>query len=138
MGSSYSWGERSLLRINTCHPLLGTLMKRVISRTDLPSDITILCGYRDKAAQNLAYYEGASKLKWPKSKHNKYPSQAIDFAPFPIDWKKVERWDELSTVILDEWDKMVTENLIPAGVTLSWGGSWTTFVDRPHLELRGL
>jgi peptidoglycan L-alanyl-D-glutamate endopeptidase CwlK len=138
MGSSYEWGERSLFRINTCHPLLGTLFMRVIKRDNLPSDITILCGYRDKAAQNLAFSQGASRLKWPKSKHNKYPSHAIDFAPYPIDWDKVERWDALHTVILDEWLNMVEEELIPPGVTLSWGGTWTTFVDRPHLELRGV
>ena len=42
----------------------------------------IVCGHRNKEDQNKAFAEGKSKLKWPKGKHNKLPSQAVDAAPY--------------------------------------------------------
>ena len=55
------------------------------------TDITILEGYRNEEDQNKAFENGFSKLKFPNSKHNVYPSMAVDALPFPIDWKDTQR-----------------------------------------------
>ena len=134
--TSYAWGKRSLMRLGQCHPLLSLLMHRVIKRSDLPFDLTILCGHRGALEQEIAFKSGASKLRWPRSKHNALPSLAVDVAPF-IDGKPSWDWDHynaLAPLIKDEWGKMVAEGLT-GGQTLSWGGDWLSFRDGPHWQL---
>lgn len=135
----YAFGPTSTARLNTCHELLRELFARVIKRPDLPHDLTVLCGTRSKAEQDAAFKSGASKLAWPKSKHNKTPSEAVDVAPIV---KGSVSWDwtayhAVAPIIKDEWAKMQREGLTH-GVTLSWGGDWTVFKDGPHWELLGI
>ena len=92
-------GKLSLERLSTCHPDLRGLIRAVadgVDRGDLAwagvSDITVLCGYRGKAEQDAAVASGASKAPWPTSKHNRSPSDAVDVAPFPIDWQDREKF----------------------------------------------
>ena len=137
MTARYAWGRRSLARLGQCHPLLQTLMHRVIARPDLPFDLTILCGHRTQLEQEVAYKSGASKLRWPKSKHNQNPSLAVDVAPFidgapSWDWK---HYHELAPLVRDEWGRMKSEGLVPDGEDLTWGGDWRSFPDGPHWEL---
>lgn len=76
-------------RLVTCHEDLQTLFNEVIKYYDC----TIVYGHRGEIAQNQAYAEGKSQLKWPNSKHNKWPSLAVDAAPFEktaIDWGKLQ------------------------------------------------
>ncbi len=77
----------SQAKLNSCHPDLIHLFNHIITIRDC----TILVGFRDREAQNEAFETGHSKEKWPNSKHNKIPSEAIDAAPWPIDWKNPER-----------------------------------------------
>lgn len=44
----------------------------------------ILKGRRGKKEQNDAFNENRSKVKYPNSKHNKVPSEAVDACPDPI------------------------------------------------------
>jgi peptidoglycan L-alanyl-D-glutamate endopeptidase CwlK len=134
---SFAWGERSILRLDSCHPLLLSLMKRVIKRKDLPCDLTILCGHRNQKEQDAAFASGNSKLKWPRSKHNSVPSMAVDVAPMlgayaSWDW---DLYNKVAPLVKDEWGKMEEEGLVPAGTKLSWGGDWAKFKDGPHWEL---
>ena len=138
--TAYRWSQASLSKLNTAHPLLVTLFSRVIRRSDLPNDLTILCGHRGKAEQDAAFKAGASKLKWPKSKHNATPSLAVDVAPL-VDGAVTWDWayyHKIAPLIMDEWGKMQDEGLVPAGVTLTWGGSWARFPDAPHWQIDGL
>jgi hypothetical protein len=92
-------------------------------------------GYRGEQSQNKAFTEGRSKLKFPNSKHNSLPSNAIDIAPFPIDWKNRERFCYLAGIV-----KGIAHS---KGIKIRWGGDWdndgeTTdnkFDDLPHFEL---
>ena len=45
-------------------------------------DIGITCGHRNKVEQDDCYAKGTSKLQFPNSKHNSFPSNAVDFIPF--------------------------------------------------------
>jgi peptidoglycan L-alanyl-D-glutamate endopeptidase CwlK len=118
-------------RLATCHPDLQKIMNLAIQEYDF----SILCGHRSEAAQNEAYNTGKSKLKFPRSKHNKLPSLAVDIAPYPIDWKNIQRFNNLAAIIL----RIAKEQ----GIRVRWGGdfnmdgnkttsdSW----DKPHFEL---
>lgn len=46
-------------------------------------DFSIIEGHRDEATQDEYYFTGKSKVQYPGSKHNKFPSLAVDIAPFP-------------------------------------------------------
>lgn len=139
MPKPYSWGPTSTAHLETCHPLLITLFRRVIKRTDLPHDMSIICGHRGKAAQDAAFASGNSRVRWPRGKHNKLPSQAVDVVPFINDKQEHRNADVFRKhvpMVKDEWAKMVAEGLVPEGVTLESGADWGW--DFPHWEVRGV
>ncbi len=85
--STYSLASKK--KLETCHPDLQTLFFYV----QLGYDNTIVCGHRGEQEQNEAYANGYSKLKWPESKHNKIPSEAVDAVPYEktgLDYGKVQ------------------------------------------------
>lgn len=89
--SKYNYSKLSLKRISECHPDLQKIAMELIKEMD----VTVLCGYRNKEDQNTAFRLGNSRLQYPKSKHNKTPSLAIDIVPFPIQWKNLEPYKEM-------------------------------------------
>lgn len=124
----YKFSKISNERLNTCHPDLQKLMRAVMA--DQEMDFSILCGHREKEAQNKAVAEGHSKLKWPKSRHNKTPSLAVDVAAYPInnfDKDNTERTKKLANII--------RKKAIQLGVPAFWGGAWDHFPDIYHWQL---
>lgn len=118
-----TFSKASEERLATCHPDLVRVAHSAIKRVDF----TVLCGHRGKADQEKCFAEKRSKLCWPKSRHNSLPSEAMDLAPFPIDWNDTKRFKTLAMVVLEEAARL--------GVKLVWGGDFTTIVDMPHFEL---
>lgn len=74
----YPYSPNSEQRFFTLHQALKTVFS-VVERI-FPHKI--LHGHRGEAAQQDAYEKGYSTLQYPKSKHNKYPSLAVDAIPF--------------------------------------------------------
>lgn len=118
-------------QLRTCDPWLQNLFQRVV----LTYDCSILIGHRGEALQHRAFLSGASKLDWPDGEHNKYPSQAVDAAPYPIDWNDTKRFYHFAGYVLG-----VAELL---GIPIRWGGDWDgdhdlndqDFNDLVHFEL---
>lgn len=131
------FGQRSTLQLDTCHPDI----QRVLNRAIKIFDFSVICGHRGKEAQNIAFKSKKSKLSYPKSKHNKKPSEAVDLAPWPIDWNNVSRFKFLAGHILAIADMMYEAKLITH--KMRWGGDWDNdkdmddqkFNDVPHFEL---
>ena len=127
-----SFGKKSQERLNTCDPRLVELFEIVIE----DFDCSVLEGYREKEAQNRAFDEGKSKLRFPEGNHNKYPSLAVDVAPYPIDWEDRDRFHYFAGFV-----KGVASQL---GLDIRWGGDWDSdtqtkdnnFDDLPHFEVR--
>ena len=127
-------GTRSEGRLHTCHPDLQKVIRRAI---EAGPDFTVLCGHRGRADQERAVAEGRSKARWPRSKHNRSPSEAVDLAPWPIDWHDLERFR-----VLARWVLGVAHGM---GVRLRWGGDWDMDFDEadergklrdfPHFEM---
>lgn len=92
-----------------------------------PFDFSVICGHRNKLDQNQAFVNGNSKVMFPNSMHNKRPSLAVDLAPYPIDWKDIERFKILACHIKITAFKQ--------GVQITWGGDWDNFKDYPHYQL---
>ena len=118
------FSSHSLNQLLTCDEQLQEIMNRAI----VEIDFSVLCGFRNEKDQNYAFDNGFSKLKWPESNHNFYPSRAVDIAPYPINWNDTLRFVELSKVI-----KRIAEELM---IDIVWGGDWVKFIDMPHYELK--
>lgn len=95
-------GKESALKLATCHPDLRRLINAAalgVDEGDLAyahiHDITVVCGYRGKEAQDKAVKEGHSKKPWPSSAHNMVPANAVDVAPYPTDWNDVRAFNVL-------------------------------------------
>lgn len=127
-----SFSELSLARLSTCHPDLQRLFGAVI----LKIDCTALDGYRSEALQNRAFDEGKSKVRWPDGKHNKFPSDAVDVGPWPLDWNDWKSFYYFGGIVMaTAW---------ALGIDIRWGGDWNgnndlkdqNFFDLVHFERR--
>ena len=135
--ASYSLASKT--KLETCHPDLQTLFFYVI----LGYDNTIVCGHRDRLEQEVAYANGYSKLQWPNSKHNKYPSEAVDAAPYEksgIDWGKLQS-SHFAGYVKGVADMLFRMSIISHRIRS--GADWdqdndvddTTFWDGAHFEI---
>jgi peptidoglycan L-alanyl-D-glutamate endopeptidase CwlK len=117
--------------LESCHPRLQEIFNEVIQRVDCK----IICGHRGEEEQNQLYTEGKSKLKYPRSRHNSYPSEAVDVVPYPVDWDDLSRFYRFAGYV----EAVAARK----GIELRWGGDWdrdwnhknNRFNDLPHFEL---
>ncbi len=142
-----AFGRRSQHQLRTCIPELQAVFERVV----LTYDCSILTGHRGETAQNGAFDDGLSKVRWPDGEHNEYPSKAVDAAPYPIAWGgPLIVQGELSKANLNAilrfhhfagFVQAIAESM---GTPLRWGGDWDsdrdladqTFNDLIHFEVR--
>ena len=118
----YSFGSRSLGRLQGIHPDLRKVMDRAIATTDI--DFTVLEGMRTMSRQRKLVASGASRTL--RSRH--LTGHAVDIAPL-VDGKV-------------SWDWPIYHRLAPTikkaaqdvGVKIEWGGDWR-FKDGPHWQL---
>jgi len=126
-----SFGKRSTENLNNLNKNLQDILNEVIKYYDF----SILSSYRGEMEQNELHHKGFSKLKFPYSKHNTLPSNAVDVAPYPIDWKDTRRFDILAGHIMMAADMK--------DIKIKWGGDWNSdddlkdqsFNDLGHFEL---
>jgi peptidoglycan L-alanyl-D-glutamate endopeptidase CwlK len=133
-----SYSKKSADRLFTCDQQIQTLFNAVI----IHRDCSILEGHRGQIDQDNFFALGKSKVKWPKGKHNKRPSEAIDATPYPIppNWG-ADHWKDM--VIFYEFAAIVRYEAKRLGIKIRWGGDWDgdgdykdqTFDDLVHFEL---
>lgn len=124
----YYFGKRSKRNLATCHTDLQEILNAAIERIDF----TVIDGHRDKNMQNGYFLRGVSKVKYPNSAHNSFPSLAADCIPCPFEshyWESEagkNKFAEIATVILRE--------AYNRDIKLLWGfGAWGW--DLPHFQL---
>jgi len=105
-------GIQSPIRLDELNPDL----KRVILRAAQGRDIIVIEGHRGEKKQNEYFYQGKSKVKWPDGKHNTIPSEAVDIAPYPLDWNDIDSFIDLAVD--------VRKAAVLEGVPIRWGGDW--------------
>jgi peptidoglycan L-alanyl-D-glutamate endopeptidase CwlK len=125
----FKFGKRSMSNLSTCEEALQKLAHKALATS--PKDFTIICGHRNKAEQDAAFKSGNSQLKFPTSKHNKLPSQAFDFCPYPLDWDDIKSFTEIGEHILGTWEDMEEKE----DWDIEWGGQWKKFKDYPHIQI---
>lgn len=129
-----SFSQMSLSKLRTCEMPLQYIFVEVIKEWDC----TVVWGHRGKADQHKAFLEGNSEKDWPNSKHNSFPSQAIDVIPYypgGIRWKDKEGMYLFAGYVL-----RVSHEI---NIKIRWGGDWDgdhdtkdqKFNDLVHFEL---
>lgn len=132
-----AFSNSSLNKLSTCHKDLQILFNEVIKHFDC----TVLEGFRDKDTQNKAFDDGKSKLQWPNGKHNSNPSNAVDVAPYPIDWNDRQRFYFFAGRVLGVADALKDQGKMTHSIR--YGGDWNgdnqlndnKFNDLVHFEL---
>lgn len=134
------WGLRSLEVRKDLHPDLI----KVLDTALVIVDMSLIEGHRNKKRQDFLYPK-FTKVKWPNSRHNTFPSEAVDITPSPFrgypdrqdpDYpKELARWYALASVI-----SAVGHLLnIPIRTGADWDRDWTytdqDFDDLGHIEL---
>lgn len=128
-------GRESLAALATCDARLQRLARAAI----LLVDFKILEGHRGKEAQEAAFRAGNTKLHFPHGNHNKYPSRAFDFAPWPIDWSERTTAVARFAFVAGVFHALARQQ----GVQIRFGWDWNrnldprdeSFMDWPHIEL---
>ena len=126
------FGKKSKERLATCDEKLQKIFNEVIKYVDC----SVLEGSRNEERQNKLFEEGKTKVKFPKGRHNRYPSKAVDVTPYPVDWKDRERQTLFAGFVIGVASQM--------GIKLRWGGDWNQdfqvndnkFDDFPHFEVK--
>lgn len=132
----YKFSQKSKTNLATCHPLLQLVFNEVINHVDC----TVLEGHRGEKEQNEAFDKGFSKVRFPNSKHNTYPSMAADVVPFPIDWKDTQRFILFIGIVLGISKMLLNGTNYELVSGIDWDNDLNikehSFLDYPHFELR--
>ena len=129
------WGTNSKERLNTCTVEVQWLMSMVLQGV---ADVSVLEGHRNEERQN-SLYPVFTKVQWPNGKHNKFPSEAVDFQPYPrpdTEKKLISALSYIAGAAVEIGEKR--------GLIVRWGGDWDcdgdltdqNFDDLFHIEVR--
>ncbi len=137
------FGRTSQKRLDTCHEDLQKICNEVIKYFDF----SILEGTRTLEQQQEYFRTGRSKLDGitKKSKHQSFPSHAVDVAPYPIDFAQASKAKARFYMLAGyffEASKVLQERG-EINHEIRWGGDWDSdkkfedqsFDDLPHFEL---
>ena len=131
------FGSTSQRRLHTVHEHLKFVLLEAIEYMDF----AIICGHRSEHEQREAFNNGFSKLNWPNSKHNVFPSLAVDIAPYYKSEPHI-RWNRLYEFVYLQG--MIIGIARRRGIVLRSGINWDMddelitdqgFNDFPHLEM---
>jgi peptidoglycan L-alanyl-D-glutamate endopeptidase CwlK len=140
-----SFGDKSREQLDTVRPELVEVLEIVVKEFDC----TVLEGRRSWDRQAELLRQGKTKVGPGESRHNppKLPdgtedkdwlSDAVDVAPYPIDWKDAKRFIYMAGLIIGIGRAL--------GHDIRWGGNWDedqviiddqSFDDLPHFEYKG-
>lgn len=127
------FSKSSKQKLATCHPKLQILFNDIIKHRDC----TVVDGHRTRVRQDRYFAEKKSKVKYPNSKHNSMPSNAVDVAPYVkrrISWDVHQCYHFAGYVLA--WAELL-------GINIIWGGDWDadhdinnqSFNDLTHFQL---
>ena len=74
---------------------LDPRLVRIADESIQTVNYSLVCGFRGRADQTAAFESGASRVQWPNGKHNRRPSLAFDFRPYPFD-PKLKDWSDVA------------------------------------------
>lgn len=135
----FKFSTSSKSKLATCHVDLQLLFNDVIKDWDC----TVVYGHRSVAEQQklfargrfepgdiVTYCDGVNIL----SKHNHYPSLAVDVVPYPSLFNDLEEIKRFAAFVMDKAKDLKRDGYIDS--VIQWGGSWQNFKDYPHYQIK--
>lgn len=126
-------------KLTDLHPKLLPLAQDFLTACDLVDiEVLVTCTYRSSAEQDELYKQGrtmpgkrVTNVRGGRSAHNftikgTPASKAFDIVPIR-NGKLI--WDAADPL----WQRV---GLIATNLGIDWGGNWTTFIDKPHFQLK--
>ncbi len=138
------YSKSSSHKLLTCHEFLQIWAVAFLRAAANKYRWRVIEGHRGQALQNEYHRTRRSKVRWPRSYHNKTPSMALDMIP-SVDgvygWHREAMVDSYQ-LGLDVWAALVAEGKVHG--TLTWGGDWDRdgdsederFFDGAHWQLK--
>jgi len=147
------YSASSQANFDSCCPEIQRILLYI--KDELKIDHSVLCGHRPEDVQNALFYEVPPKthVKWPDSRHNSFPSDAVDVVPYtriPNRFGGIHWHDKDSKIKEAYFREMVRfaaifqmVALLKFNIKTRWGGDWdkdwsvmdNKFNDYPHHEM---
>lgn len=121
---NFKFSRRSELNLIGIHPDLEKVIRHALRVSEI--DFSVIEGLRTQDRQKQLFNQGKSKTL--KSRH--LTGHAVDLAPLVngvIPWNHWPYFEKLAMAV-----KLAARTL---GISIIWGGDWTSFKDGPHFEL---
>lgn len=122
------FSTHSLIQIASLHEDLQAICYQVIEATDF----RVVQGFRNDCEQEKLFQQGKTKARAGQSKHNQYPSHAMDLYPWPMIEIESQAYQHRQALLAGH--VLMTAHAL--GIDLVWGGHWKKFKDYPHFELK--
>ncbi len=126
----FKYGTASMQKLEECDDRLQQVFRRVAEYWNT----TILEGHRSVERQQALFNSTPQRSKLDginkKSNHNYFPSKAIDAAPYPIQWRDVERFKAFAGSVVFIGQHM--------GYKIRWGGDWDRDYDQHDQDFNDL
>jgi hypothetical protein len=113
---SYGLGKKSAHWLETAHSDWGDVVRLALRWGII--DFSVTESHRVKGRQNRLYILKKSRVKWPRSKHNSLPSEAIDLVPWV---NGAGSYDRAHCLVLAG---VILAAAAVLGVVVRWGGNW--------------
>ena len=128
--------------LNTCNKAIQGAVLYLLHHMD----VGVIEGHRGEDRQNLLYVKKKTKLKYPNSSHNGYPSDAVDLMVFVVGIGYIDeqtcpdKWRQYYGYIAGLLHGYCELN----GYDFRWGGNWDSdadfsdqnFDDLVHFEIK--
>ncbi len=126
------FGKRSRERLKGVDSRLVSVLNELIKIMD----VTIIEGVRSAEKQQEYFKNGKSKIDGIKKKGQHQLGNAVDLAPYPIDWSDRDRMHYMGGLLIGIGHVL--------NLKLRWGGDWdrdgetkdNSFDDLVHVEIR--
>ena len=141
MSKSYNWGKTSLKRMKGLDERLVKVLFRAIriaSKKKDGVDLTIphFGGLRTADEQNKLFENGFSKCDGYEKKSFHQSGRAVDVIPYVKGENIYQMKEAEKQLLFHKVAVCMLEASNKEGVRLNWGGNWTSWLDRPHFEIR--
>jgi peptidoglycan L-alanyl-D-glutamate endopeptidase CwlK len=130
---SKAFGKTSTEQLNAINPILKDLATRALAKSAVDFGIPSTGGKRTAAEQKVLFDKGFSQKDGTIKKSYHQSGNAVDLVPYidgKLTWENKQAFKDINKAVLEAWTEMNIKDW-----TLTWGGTWTTFVDLPHYQI---
>lgn len=130
----FKFSKRSLKNMAGVNPILVTFAEKTLSKSSVDFGILDNGGFRTAEMQHDLYLKNRSKLDGFIQISHHQLGNAIDLVPYvdgKFTWADKKAFQEINRAALEAWKEMNIK-----GVALTWGGSWKSFYDPAHYQIK--